>query len=350
MRQRIRQVAPDARLPVPTIGTVGSGGGSSPAIQVDGTLAVCTDVGSYVAPGVSRINAVYIRCETPGTAGNTIVDIHLNGVTIFTVQANRPTLAWNDPDGVAKSGAPDVIMLAENDVLTVEIDQVATGAEDLVVVIDIDLVVGLVGPMGAMPAHDILDGVTHQDSVADAVTRGSIIVGNATPRWDELLKGAAGTVLTAGAADISWVAPAGIGNDKMRAYRAAAQLNIVHNVWTKVQLTDEDYDPGGDFDNVVNYDYTIPTTGYYHVTGKVHFYDAVVNKKYAVGIYVNDALLLFSYFHAIDTSSITPELTDIIYWAVGDRIELWCWHFAGVNTPDLAGGYAMNVLAIHRLS
>lgn len=34
--------------------------------------------------------------------------------------------------------------------------------------------------------HDILDGVTHQDSVADGVSAGSLIIGNDTPKWDEL--------------------------------------------------------------------------------------------------------------------------------------------------------------------
>lgn len=168
MRRRIRRLAPDARLPVPTIGlAMSGGGGAAPAIQVDGTLAVSTDVGSYIASGISRINAVYIRCETPGTAGTTIVDIHLNGVTIFTVQASRPALVWNDPDGVAKSGVPDITVLAENDVLTVEIDQVATGAEDLVVVIDVDLVVGLVGlPGAAGPAGEPIFGSCYGNHIA----------------------------------------------------------------------------------------------------------------------------------------------------------------------------------------
>jgi hypothetical protein len=34
--------------------------------------------------------------------------------------------------------------------------------------------------------HAILDGSMHSDSVADTVTKGSLIIGNATPKWDEL--------------------------------------------------------------------------------------------------------------------------------------------------------------------
>lgn len=254
MRRRIRRLAPTITPPVPTIGlAMGGGGGSAPAIQVDGALAVCSDVGSYVSPGASVINAVYIRCETPGTAGSTIIDVHLNGVTIFTVQGNRPILAWNDPDGVAKSGVPDVISLAENDVLTADIDQVATGAEDLVVVIDIDLVVGLVGPAGAAGGtHNILDAAVHTDSALDVVTRGSIIYGNSTPKWDELPIGAAGRVLTSDGTDASWAVPAAAGlySDyiHIRDEKAAGTEGggFTQGAWRTRDLTVELSDTGGD--------------------------------------------------------------------------------------------------------
>ncbi|KKL84897.1 hypothetical protein LCGC14_1960140, partial [marine sediment metagenome] len=36
-------------------------------------------------------------------------------------------------------------------------------------------------------SHVLLDGVMHTDSVADGVTAGSIIIGNDTPKWDELV-------------------------------------------------------------------------------------------------------------------------------------------------------------------
>jgi len=114
----------------------GVAGGNNPRIHVDGALVVTAGVGeAYVSPSTAEIVAVYLHCGTQGTAGSTIVDVNKNGVTIFTVQANRSTLAWNDADGVAKSGTPDVVDLAEGDILTVDIDQVATGAADMTVVI-----------------------------------------------------------------------------------------------------------------------------------------------------------------------------------------------------------------------
>ncbi len=111
------------------------GGGSNPSFQVPGTLVVATDVAAYVAASALTIEAVYIYCKEPGSAGSTIVDVHLNGTTIFTTQGNRPTLAYDDADQVAKSGAPDTTSVDEADVLTIDIDQVATGSSDLTVVI-----------------------------------------------------------------------------------------------------------------------------------------------------------------------------------------------------------------------
>ena len=58
-------------------------------------------------------------------------------------------------------------------------------------------------------AHAILDGGTsHTDSVADGVTRGSIIIGNSTPKWDELLIGNTKTYLRSDGTDpASEIAP-----------------------------------------------------------------------------------------------------------------------------------------------
>ncbi len=57
---------------------------------------------------------------------------------------------------------------------------------------------------GGAGAHALLDGATHSDSVADAVTRGSLIIGNSTPKWDELVIGAANKYLRTDGTDPSW--------------------------------------------------------------------------------------------------------------------------------------------------
>lgn len=53
-------------------------------------------------------------------------------------------------------------------------------------------------------SHNLLDGSTHPDTVAQSVSRGSLIVGNSTPKWDELVIGSASTLLKSDGTDASW--------------------------------------------------------------------------------------------------------------------------------------------------
>lgn len=57
---------------------------------------------------------------------------------------------------------------------------------------------------GGGTAHAILDGSTHSDSVAQTVSRGSLIYGNSTPKWDELTIGAAGSHVRSDGTDAAW--------------------------------------------------------------------------------------------------------------------------------------------------
>jgi hypothetical protein len=56
---------------------------------------------------------------------------------------------------------------------------------------------------GAVPAHDILSTI-HGDTLASAVSAGSLIIGNATPKWSELDAGTEGQILEMGAALPAW--------------------------------------------------------------------------------------------------------------------------------------------------
>jgi hypothetical protein len=101
--------------------------------QVDGDLAVVTGATvPYLVTKSMQISQWYIYCGNPGTTGSTIYDVNLNGTSIFTTQANRPELLWNDPNGWAVSGVPDFTNFVAGDVLTLDIDQVALGSDALV--------------------------------------------------------------------------------------------------------------------------------------------------------------------------------------------------------------------------
>jgi len=103
--------------------------------DVDGALAVATNLRRFVFPVAASNSLWYFYLWDTGTAGSTIADIHLfndtypAGITIFTTQANRPTVAYNDANGwtVATSDITDFVA---GDVLIFGFDQVATGAAD----------------------------------------------------------------------------------------------------------------------------------------------------------------------------------------------------------------------------
>ncbi len=74
------------------------------------------------------IDKVYIHVETAPGANKTItVDVNKNGTTIFTTQGNRPSITETSTED--ESGTPDVVALAKNDKLTMDID-VHDGAAD----------------------------------------------------------------------------------------------------------------------------------------------------------------------------------------------------------------------------
>jgi hypothetical protein len=86
----------------------------------NGVVTATTNKAEGVAPAPCRIVAIEARAETAGaTSGNTILDINKNGTTIFTTQANRPTILFSatgeftilSPDGDTFLNAGDRIGL-----------------------------------------------------------------------------------------------------------------------------------------------------------------------------------------------------------------------------------------------
>lgn len=69
------------------------------------------------------------------------------------------------------------------------------------------LLPGMTTPTVPSAPHNLL-GATHPDTSADTPTRGSLIYGNATPLWDELVIGGlgAGSIVTRDANDVLWSA------------------------------------------------------------------------------------------------------------------------------------------------
>jgi len=137
---------------------------------------------------------------------------------------------------------------------------------------------------------------------------------------------------------------------KARAYLSAADQTISTGTPTKITLDGEAYDPGTNFDNVTNYRFVAPISGYYSTCGAAQFLDVVANKIAAVYIYKNDAAITQSVFHtSIAGESAIVPVADIIYLAATEYIELWVYHNFGVN-KDVNAGINATWMACHFLS
>ena len=103
---------------------------------VSGTLAVQTSVTSnLLVPKALTITKAYAYVKTVNTGADLILDINYNGSTIWSTQANRLTIAAADADGIATQTSFNTTSLAENGILSLDIDQVGStvAGEDLTV-------------------------------------------------------------------------------------------------------------------------------------------------------------------------------------------------------------------------
>lgn len=117
--------------------------------------------------------------------------------------------AGADPVWDSTSGG-SVPLAALGDLLTHDgaaLDVLPLGTDGHVLTADSSAPLGIkwaAGGGGGGSPHDLLDGSTHQDTVAQSPTRGSLIYGNATPLWDELAIGGAKKFLRSDGTDVSW--------------------------------------------------------------------------------------------------------------------------------------------------
>lgn len=74
------------------------------------------------------IDDVTMHRETAGVSGSTTIDVNIDGTTIYTTQANRPTVAYTEgDDAVDQGGTPDVTSWPSNSYVTFDIDAIEGG-------------------------------------------------------------------------------------------------------------------------------------------------------------------------------------------------------------------------------
>lgn len=114
-------------------GDTGSAGTTELTFCVPGALTAGTGTMRWYMDATKTISNVLVSVGTAPTGASLIVDVNKNGTTIFSTQANRPTItATNFYD---LSSTPDVTSLASGDYLTIDIDQIGStvAGSDLVV-------------------------------------------------------------------------------------------------------------------------------------------------------------------------------------------------------------------------
>jgi len=122
-------------------GVLTSSGGSGSSLAGDdvdlytfranGPYTVDADVdGSIDVKRPGTITAVWLTRTTPGTSGSTILDLNRNGTSLYTTQANRPTILFSDADEQVACTLPDVVGLSIGDALTADTDAVEDGTPE----------------------------------------------------------------------------------------------------------------------------------------------------------------------------------------------------------------------------
>lgn len=94
------------------------------AFSIAGTLA--TGTGTLTIPMLfdGILHRVRVACGTAPTGQAAIFDVNRGGVTVFTTQANRPTIAAAAQD--SGDAIPDVNTFSEGNLFTVDVDQVGS--------------------------------------------------------------------------------------------------------------------------------------------------------------------------------------------------------------------------------
>ena len=106
------------------------------AFSKTGTLEVTTGVSKFPALFDMTLIGVRAAVGTAPTGADLIVDVNLNGTTVYTTQGNRPTIS--DGSTSSTETVPDVTAVSAGDLLSVDIDQIgsSTAGSDLVVAIE----------------------------------------------------------------------------------------------------------------------------------------------------------------------------------------------------------------------
>jgi len=92
---------------------------------VPGALGVGAKVAAALSGIAGTIVDIRAHVDTAPVGAALVIDVNKNGVTLFTTQGNRPTIA--DGANASTTVLPDIVAVAAGDRITVDVDQIGVG-------------------------------------------------------------------------------------------------------------------------------------------------------------------------------------------------------------------------------
>ena len=138
---------------------------------------------------------------------------------------------------------------------------------------------------------------------------------------------------------------------RMRAY-SDGLTNVATGTYTKVPLQNVVFDPNNNLDEVTTFEYTVPVDGFYQINAAVRWTGVTAAKEYwcLVGngtVSSSTQILLVGMAQSSLVGNLTANINGQLYLTAGQKITLYCYHAAGVNTPDVSGTAYATYLDIH---
>jgi len=100
--------------------------------NIAGEISLGLETGGLkVFSGIAEITKVIASLKDTGSASDTIIDINKNGISIFPAPGDRLDIAFNNTDKYTTYKFTSPVLILEQDKLSIDVDSVATDAEDL---------------------------------------------------------------------------------------------------------------------------------------------------------------------------------------------------------------------------
>lgn len=141
-----------------------------------GRLAVYANIDSpLIVEYPVNIYRWMVYLKSTGSSGTSTFDINKNGVTVFTDQANRPSLVSTGAAGQTISGEADVTSFVAGDIITFDIDAAAVGADGLSAVGSVLIPVVITADAGQYKlAGDLDPALTYSSSISGLTFTGAL--------------------------------------------------------------------------------------------------------------------------------------------------------------------------------